>query len=213
MITQKFTAFFPVFFVALWLTMTAVLGFLSGWFRLMAAYPDQPEAPLLRLHFQSGMMGSGVSMKGVLTLSACPSGLRVGMLRVFGPWSRTFFVPWTSIAIVSQRGFFEPAARLEFGVPAVGRLSVSARVATRLARASMGRWPEPEFPPPESRRDLVRRVLGQWAVSTGIAALFFTCAPKVLGARDAGPPVTVAILLPAIVFGLGAIVSFFYQKS
>jgi nitrate/nitrite transporter NarK len=76
-----------LFFVVVWLTVTTVLALLSGWFRLMAAYPDQSIEPILRLRGQSGTMG-GVSMRSVLTLSVCPTGLRVGMMRLFGLFCR-----------------------------------------------------------------------------------------------------------------------------
>jgi hypothetical protein len=44
-----FAPFFPFAFVALWLMVTTLLAFLSGWFRLMDQYPDQAEEPMLRL--------------------------------------------------------------------------------------------------------------------------------------------------------------------
>jgi hypothetical protein len=77
LIGQNFPIFFPLFFVALWLTVTTILTMLSGWFRLMAEYPDQSMEPILRLRGQSGAMGVGVSMRGILILSVCPTGLRV----------------------------------------------------------------------------------------------------------------------------------------
>ena len=68
----------------------------------MEVYPDQSDEPILRLRGQSGTMGLGVGMNGVLILSVCPTGLRVGMMRVFGPFCRDFFVPWESIAVVRE---------------------------------------------------------------------------------------------------------------
>ena len=142
LIEQNPAIFFPFFFVALWLTVTTILALLSGWFRLMEVYPDQSDEPILRLRGQSGTMGLGVGMNGVLILSVCPTGLRVGMMRVFGPFCRDFFVPWESIAVVRKTILFWPVAKLQFGNPAVGTLSVSAHVADRIARAALGRWPE-----------------------------------------------------------------------
>jgi hypothetical protein len=65
-------------FAAMWLAVTSLLGFLSGWYRLMAIYPDQPEQPTRVFNLQSGWMGPMmVGYSAILTLSACPSGLRV----------------------------------------------------------------------------------------------------------------------------------------
>src|SRR5215813_2094390 len=88
---------FVPFFVLLWLGITSLLGLVSGWYRLMAAFPDRNEQPQLKLAWQSGAMGPGVNMNRVLTLSVCPSGLRLGMMRIFGLFCRDFLVPWEEI--------------------------------------------------------------------------------------------------------------------
>ena len=140
---------FLLFFVALWLMVTALLCLFSGWFRLMVTYPDNPEPALLKLEWQSGWMGAWVNMRGILTLSACPSGLRVGMLRIFGPFCSNLFIPWTEIK--AKRGQVSlTSVTLEFGSPVVGRLGVRVDVADRLARASAGGWSEPGSFPKET---------------------------------------------------------------
>ena len=98
-VEDNFPVVFPFLFVALWLTITTILGVLSGWFRLMATFPNQPGEPLLRVRGQSGSMALGIGMKSILTLSVCSSGLRVGITRVFGPFCRDFFVPWEAIML------------------------------------------------------------------------------------------------------------------
>lgn len=206
-IEQNFAVFFPLFFAALWLTAAAILAMLSGWFRLMARFPDQIEEPLLRIVGQSGAMGLGVRMGGILTLSVCHSGLRVGIMRMFGPFCRDFFVPWEAISITRNNVLLWPVAKLEFGGPGVGSLTIPAHVANRLARAAMERWPEIGPFPEEKRRDTLRRLLTQWALITCAAALFFTLVPLAV-APTARPPIVVAILFPAIVFGVATIVRY-----
>ena len=212
-IEKNFAVFFPLFFVVLWLTATTLLALLSGWFSLMAKFPNQAIEPTLRIRGQSGMMGLGVSMRGILTLSVCPSGLRVGMMRVFGPFCRDFLVPWDSIAITRKTTLFWPLAELRFGDPAVGTLSISGHVADRLARAALGRWPEAGPFHEETRSDVFRRLLAEWAVMTCFAALFFTLVPLAVVPPGARPPILAAILFPAIVFGLVSIVRFFRRTG
>lgn len=195
------TFLFPLFCIAIWLAASAVLGLLSGWFRLAATYPDQPAEPMLRIRGQSGMMGMWVSMSGVLTLSVCPFGLRVGMMRVFGPFWRDFLVPWDDISATRKTIVLWPVAELVFGNPAVGRLSIPTAVVDRLARAAPGRWPEPGPFPEPVRGAVFRRLLAQWAAITCAAALFFSLVPWIAAPRGEHPPVLVAILLPAIFFG------------
>jgi hypothetical protein len=213
MIEQNLAIFFPLFFVAVWLTATTILALLSGWFGLMAEFPDQSMEPILRLRGQSGTMGLGVSMRGILILSVCPTGLRVGMMRIFGPFCRDFFVPWESIAVARKTILFRPVAKLQFGDPVVGTLSIPAHVADRIARAAMGRWPEEGPFPEEKSGDTFRRLLVQWAAITTLAALFFILVPLAVAPSGARPPIAVAILFPAIVFGSASIVRFFIERG
>jgi hypothetical protein len=213
LIQQNFAVFFPLFFASLWLVVTTILAVLSDWFRLMVKFPNQTIEPLLRIRGRSGTMGLGVSMRGILTFSVCTSGLRVGMMRMFGPFCRDFLVPWESIAVTRKTMLFWRIAKLQFGNPAIGTLSISAHVADQLARAAMGRWPETGPFPEESRGDTFRRLLTQWAVVTCVAALFFTLVPLAVAPSPGRPPILVAILFPAIVFGVVAITRFLGERG
>jgi hypothetical protein len=117
---------FAVYFSLMWLAITTFLSVLSGWFGLMRKFPDPGEAPLLQIKRSSGTMGLGVSLRSILTLSVCPSGLRVGMMRVFGPFCRDFFVPWESIAITRETSLFSPVVKLHSAIPCLER-SASAQ--------------------------------------------------------------------------------------
>ncbi len=132
---------FPLFFVGLWLVVTGLLGLLSGWFVLMKRFPDQEGAPLITLAGQSGSMGVGVNMRGVLTLAACEQGLRVSINRFLGPFSRPFLAPWGELNVGSEKVLFGTMTRLQFAAPPVGVLLIADRTAQRLANASGGKWP------------------------------------------------------------------------
>ena len=135
---------FLLFFAALWLAVTTLTGWLAGWFRLAAAFPDtsQPTPPTLR--GITGTMGLGVTIRGALVLSVGPAGLRVGMARVIGPFCRDFLVPWQAIRVSRRNAWFGSRVRLEFGEPAIGTLTISASVGDRLAHAAGASWPEAE---------------------------------------------------------------------
>ena len=200
---------FPFYFVALWLGITTLLSLISGWYWLAWKFPNRREEPMLRLGWQSGGM-RGVNMNGILWLSACPSGLRVGINRVFGPFCRSFFVPWESIAVERKTWLFWPIAKLTFGRPPVGSLAIDAYVANRLARAAAERWPERSFRE-ETRRDLARRLVIVWAVTTGAAALFFIIVSR--ATTPNGPPIAVCILFPAVVFGGAMFVKYLRERG
>jgi hypothetical protein len=193
---------FPLLFAALWLSITAILALPSGWLRLMTRFPDQRAQPALRLSWQSGTMGAGVHIRGALILSVCSSGLRVGIMRLFGPFCRDFFVPWESISITRRKGLLGPVVDLQFGSPVVGKLRISGHSADRLAAAAAGRWPESGLGFRETAGHHFRRLLPAWAVATGFAAGSLIVVSAVVAPAPDRPPIAIAILLPAIFFGL-----------
>jgi hypothetical protein len=129
-------------FPLLWLLVTTILALASGWFRLAKAYPDRPEKPLLQLTGQSGMMGPRINMRGVLRLGVCPSGLRIGIARLLGPFSKDFLVPWEAVSVSRGKTLFWRFAKLSFGRPETGALTLREGIADTLAEAAGRRWPE-----------------------------------------------------------------------
>lgn len=132
----------PIFFVGLWLFVTGLLGLISGWFALTKLYPDRPEAAILTMPYhQSGFMGPSVRLNGVLQFSTRPSGMRIGIMRPFGPFSRDFFVPWSEMSI-AHRDAWLAGSMVEFRFGSTGRLTIPAYIADKLAASVPGRWPE-----------------------------------------------------------------------
>jgi hypothetical protein len=210
---QSFRSTIPfvilLLFPGLWLIVTSLLGLLSGWYALMLRYPDTQESTLFSVNRQSGVMGQVVSMSRILRLEVCSSGIRVGVMRLFGPFCRDFLVPWGEIAIVRKDRFLWQAAELRFGIPPIGRLSIAAHVANRLARAASPNWPEPGPFPEESKSQAIKAVFKEWFMMTSFAALFFIIAPRLIVPRgQAVPPVSVAILFPAVVVGFASLFRF-----
>ncbi|WP_309621774.1 hypothetical protein [Novosphingobium sp.] len=148
-------AIFPFLFVGLWVGSTALLGAMSGWYRLQDRFPDRPEQqPIIRLRFQSASFGDSrfavANYGNCLRYDVCPSGLRVGISRIFGPFSRPFFVPWSQIKIEKKSFLGLPhyilgAYRLGLGNPEETSLNIYDRAARRIEAASGGnfRLPSP----------------------------------------------------------------------
>ncbi|HSZ51754.1 MAG TPA: hypothetical protein VK801_09310 [Caulobacteraceae bacterium] len=204
-----FFLFLPLSLIAIWLFVVAILSLMSGWLDLMSRFPDRPEAALARLDFQSGMMGAGVRMGGILTLTACPSGLRVAIWRLFGPFCRPFFVPWREITAEPFTLLLTPMIRLRFGNPPVGVLSLRARIWERLseaARREVGAQVPPSYPVSEGR--LVQAAVVQWGALTAFAAALFYFGPRLLAPGAAHPPLAMCIGFPAVVFGVGQLLQY-----
>jgi hypothetical protein len=150
---------FPVMFAAIWFGVTFLLGWMSGWHSLMERYPDRHETPLLQLSWQTGVMGTaGVNYKNILRLAACPSGLRVGVMKLFGPFARDFMVPWRDIEVKRQRWFWMgralvPRSRQTYGRglhrrPACigGRQALAGGAQAALRSSPAGRVAGPALP-------------------------------------------------------------------
>jgi hypothetical protein len=200
MITMMVPAAFIVFFALVWLLVSVILGYSSGWYSLMRIYPDLPnEEGLDVLTGESGMVGP-VSMHGILKLSPCRSGLRVGMMRLFGPFSRDFLVPWNTISVSRKTMLGWRYAELSFGTN--GRLRITDLLANRLWQIVPQSWPEKGMPQQITDNRLLRQYFLQWLTLTTIASVFFIVAPRIAIQRSDGyPPVVIAVLFPAIVIG------------
>jgi len=205
-LSKYFPILFPFFFAAMWLGVSTVLALKAHWFELARRYPDRAEDPSLRLRFQSGRM-SGVAMSGILTLDVCVTGLRVSIWRLFGPFSRPFFVPWNELSVTRRKMFFVlNVAELDFG--RIGNLIIPAHVADRLGGIAQLHWPEPGPFPQETSKRAIQYEFRSWLVGTTFAATFFIVAPRIMAPGAAAPPIAVAILFPAIVFGIVALIRF-----
>jgi hypothetical protein len=208
---QWFPFAFPFFFVGMWLAVTTVLGFMSGWFDLQQRYPDDGnEEPLLKLGGQSGSMGAGVALSGILKLRAYPSGLGVGIRRIFGPFQKPLKIPWSEIEAEKSSSFFLPMTKLRLGRPANGTLKISARSWARLVDAvpqTDGRQVRMPAVERVTRRSTAQAMLMQWLASTSLAAAFFYFASRSNGSQ-AELPLSVCIGFPAVVFGIGQLIRY-----
>jgi len=200
---------FPLFFAGVWLVVTTVLALMAGWFSLQSQYPDQPEAPTRRWSMASGRLGL-TSYSGCMVLSACPSGLRIGVWRVFGPFCHSIFVPWSDLS-VERRGWSTRLVigRAGTGDEPIGQLSLSDTLVSEIARSAGKSWPQGGVIATEpSAKQMAARLLAQWAFISVVGSLFFTLVPRVLRPGAAAPPLVVAIGLPTLFFGAVCVVQF-----
>jgi len=191
----------------MWVCVSTLLAVSSGWYSIMLRFPDRPEEQaLLKVTRQSGSLGL-VGMRGILILSTCNSGLRVSMNRLFGPFNRSFLVPWERISVTRKRSLWWPRVELRFGNSSFGSLTIADYIANKLWRSIPERWPEAgPLPGLEPRARSIAIVVVQWLLITVLAATFFLLAPRLVAPNAAQVPVAVAILFPAVVFGLFSLI-------
>jgi len=202
---SHFAIAFPIFFAGLWLLVTTALGMMSGWYGLMRRYPNVREEPLLKLRGQSGRIGM-VQVNGILTLSACPSGLRVAMWPIFSPFGRPFFVPWDEIRTSRGAPAFWPTARLAFGSSFGTHLRLPLITWQRLALAA-GRPTGPLV----TNAALARGLVVIWLAMTALAGCFFYFGPRLLGAEP-GLPAVLAFGFPTVMLAIGNALHYFRHR-
>jgi len=198
---------FPLAFIGLWIFIGTFLGWMSGWYGLARRFPNRPQPALLKLGHAYGSM-RGVNFNGILVLSVCQDGLRVGVWRIFGLFSRDFFVPWAALSVTRRNRVLWKIAVLRFDGSG-SQLKIMSHVADRLAAAAPGRWPEAGVFRRETAAEAALRIGGQWLVATAFAATFFTLVPRLDSANTTWPPLAVTILFPAIAFGIFSLFRFF----
>lgn len=136
-----FVVVFPLAFGGVWLLVGTMIMAMTGWFGLMARFPDRPGAPIARFSWVSGYMGV-VRLNNALTLEVCQDGLRLAFPRIFAPFSRPIFVMWAELLVERKPGFMGSRAVLALGRPPMATLKVAASLADRMARAAGRSWPE-----------------------------------------------------------------------
>jgi hypothetical protein len=199
---KVFPYVFPFLFAGMWLFVTTILAVKAGWYDLARKYPNRDEKPILRTLFQSGRMSS-VSMSSILRLEVCASGLRIGIWKLFGPFSRDFLVPWNEIHVERKNGILWGTAKLTFG-GGPQDLVLMDYLANRLARSVPGRWPETGSFAKDTLGQAVWSTFKVWGVGMAFVGAFFTFVPWIFS----GKPVTEMYVPCAILTGIAAVVMF-----
>ena len=211
-IFQTYPYLFPVYFAAMWLVVTTLLGAMTGWCGLMRRYPDIGEEALATLRRQSGVMGRAVSMSRILDVSPCPSGLRIGMMRLFGPFCRPFLVPWEALGAENSSFIVFPMVKLMFGGSASPALWLYPRTWEKLVQRSPVLSARSDGPAPLAEGALLKGAALQWLIITAFAAAFFYGALRFLAPKAPHVPLVVCIGFPAAFFGLGQIINVLMQR-
>lgn len=198
--------------VGMWLLMTSLIGLLSGWFNLQQWYLDDGgEEPLLELNGKSGSMGLGVALNGILKLRAYPSGLGLGVLRIFAPFQKPLKIPWSEIEAEPCSSFFLPMVKLGLGKPANGRLKISARSWARLVESVSSSSSGSQFQMPAAipvgAASVARAMIAQWAIISLAVAAFLGFASWTAG-PEARFPLALWIGMSIVLLGIGQLIRY-----
>ncbi len=132
---------FPVYFVALWFLVAAVISYLGGWTALAKRF--RLNAPFVGECFkrQSGQMRWFTRYNNVLTVGCNTEGLYLAMMWLFGFRHPPLLIPWDEITVSQRQILFWRFVRLELGRGLDIQLLLREELAEKLKRIAGDRWP------------------------------------------------------------------------
>ncbi len=108
-----FAVGFAVFFVLIWCFVLWVVSLVSGWRRLASRFGDTSMFSGDVTAFGSARIGLA-NYSATLIVGASDEGLYVVPMRIFRPFHRPLFIPWTETEAESRGGAHLPRVRLTF---------------------------------------------------------------------------------------------------
>jgi hypothetical protein len=126
---------FLVSFSALWLSVCALLSWISGWHSLGQEYRCHVTFAGPLWSWQTGHM-RGVGFRNCLTVGADRGGLYLANALPFRFRHPPLYIPWSHIQVTPKRGLFIPGMQFLLG-PAPGvPLWLSTKLAEKVRQAS-----------------------------------------------------------------------------
>ena len=90
---------FPIFFVAFWCAICALIAFIGGWQSLARRYRGEPTTVIDQVTFGSGQLGVlRANYNNCLSVTVGPGGVGLKVLLPFRILHPSLLVPWSEIA-------------------------------------------------------------------------------------------------------------------
>jgi hypothetical protein len=114
---------FPLFFVGLWLLVSAILSVMSGWTDLAKRFRSSRRPEGRSLSWQVVSVGF-VPENGVTALVVSPEGLYLSSFPIFRFMRPPLLVPWNEVRLVSSRSFFGRIERFTLELASATSLTI-----------------------------------------------------------------------------------------
>jgi len=123
---------FPVYFLALWLFVAAIVSSIGGWTTLARRFRSKHAFTGARWSWQSGQMRWLTGYNHCLTVGGDPEGLYLAMMFLFRFRHPPLLIPWTEITVARRRFLFVQYYRFglghEFDIPLYLRAKLAEKV-------------------------------------------------------------------------------------
>lgn len=134
--------------IAFWIAVVRLIARFGGWRRLAEAYPvDRLAFEGTRFTLQSAVLRRFVSYSCAITFTAGRDGLLLTVMWMFRPGHRPILLPWSDLSATSGtrragKGLRGPVVRLEARRLPEVPITISRKLADRLAEAAGDDWPQ-----------------------------------------------------------------------
>jgi hypothetical protein len=128
---------FPIFFISMWLGITLLLAYASGWKKLAQTYSYQNEIISQKKNFQWVNL-QGVDYRHCVTIGGNDKGLYLSLFFLFSFGSPSLFIPWGQIKITKKKYFWFPVLEMNVGET---RIMILQSLETFLREISAGALP------------------------------------------------------------------------
>lgn len=109
------TILFPLFFAAIWLSVTGLLAVMSGWRQLATQYVSRQPSQGKDFYMVSGTVGSAafpVSYNNCLTVFIASNGFYIQPIALLAFFSPKLFIPWRDVEVIKTSYLFFPVWRI-----------------------------------------------------------------------------------------------------
>ena len=141
-IDRHFAVVFPIYFVLLWLAITALISYTGGWRTLSKTFRARGPFKGPTWHFQSGRMRGLSGYNNCLTVGASSDGFYLGVMFFLRFMHPPLFIPWSEVSIRTKRiWIFGERVTLTLGRESAIPLTIRGRLIGKLKDAAGNGWP------------------------------------------------------------------------
>jgi hypothetical protein len=127
-----FVAIFPIYFLCLWLLVSATVSVIGGWFSLSKVYRTEARFDGPKWRMQSGQMRWLANYNNVLTIGVSQRGLYLASMFLFRFMHPPLFVPWSEIKVRRSKGWMFEYVIFTLGHDLAIPLRIRAKLVAKL---------------------------------------------------------------------------------
>ena len=142
--SSVFALIFPVYFLALWFLVAAVISVVGGWFSLAQVYRTRVPFDGTTWRMQSGRMRGLANYNNVLTLGVSQQGLYLASMFLFRFMHPPLLIPWSEIKVRRSKGWVFEYMTFTLGRELAIPLRIRGKLASKLRESAGNWWPVEE---------------------------------------------------------------------